>query len=250
MKSIITFLILTIFCSRSSYSQSSSWTTTNKWVYKNGEKFFPIGIWYPRGYDPSSPYTIIEDNDESFNSEFSYFNTLYIDEGNEKNYMINKVLLVGNAKFREYFVNSIEHSTADKAIDAANIMCSYWKSTSPSFDHIYILDEPLSGLINMNGIDGNADSLYNLLSNWKSKINISDPGTLTFLDFVKGCNDWNDPVNPWACSNIGSVADNFNFDIGSHQHYNVNGNAINNTAKFVNGLRNQSNRPALDFSGC
>jgi hypothetical protein len=67
MKSIITFLILTIFCSRSSYSQSSSWTTTNKWVYKNGEKFFPIGIWYPRGYDPSSPYTIIEDNEEILN---------------------------------------------------------------------------------------------------------------------------------------------------------------------------------------
>ncbi len=214
-------------------------TSDNEWLYKNGEKFFPIGIWYPRGYNPLDPDHISTDA-VSFNREFGSFNTIYIDQGKEKSYMQDKVLLVGNGEFDDNYINSSEQTVKDKSIDATTKISNYWKNKP--YDYLYILDEPLSGL---KAMAGSEDNLYIMLNNWNHTLKTNDPNSLTFLDFVIPCPlDYNTST---PCNSLGDFTNQVSYDIASHQHYSIGGDAIRNGTQYIRGIKTQTIKPSFLF---
>lgn len=111
MKNIKTYLLF-IFCLLliQGYSQKSLWVTNSDgWVLRkthsnNGfEKFFAIGIWGIPGYGFTNE-TSLEETKKSPNSssifikKSKYFNLILLQSGREKDYMNEKIKLVGTSE--------------------------------------------------------------------------------------------------------------------------------------------------------
>ncbi len=241
-KKICTLLILLTSVSLS-FSQI---TSDHQWLYKDGEKFFPIGIWYTRGYDINRTDGLnIINNEIDFIREFGNFNTMYVDRGLDRSFFKDKVLFVGNGDFTFFYKKSNAQTVEKKAEDASRAMINYWAdSTINPNDYIYMLDEPLgNGILNLPGINQNLDKVYTILKKWKSYINNYDPGVLTFFDHK--FDEDRDVCNP--CPKIIDLRNELKVDLYSHQHYSINGNAINNSLKLLNKIKFAPKTPSFLF---
>ncbi len=72
------------------------WSVKNGWVYRNGKKFFALGIWGIPGYE-TKPFQIDTDsaNIAKYKKITRIFNLVYCQFGREQTYMARSVLMTG-----------------------------------------------------------------------------------------------------------------------------------------------------------
>lgn len=96
LKVLICFLVL----SNESLYSVDKWHIEEGWAYRNGEKFFPIGIWGIPDYD-FKLFKVDEDmeNIRLFKEIGDIFNLVYVQYGREQEYMKNSLLFTGYGHF-------------------------------------------------------------------------------------------------------------------------------------------------------
>lgn len=167
---IFLFIFILIYFNES-YSRSH-WHIDNGWVYRNGEKFFAIGIWgIPKYQFIFSRIDSDSVNISNFKDANKAFNLIYVHYGREKRYMENSLLFTGWGVLRWRFTkgfNGLDSFMPDKDSDGIlnfyemkfikNHLVSYYNSYIKksvveniishfkNFEYIwYLADEPNSG---------------------------------------------------------------------------------------------------------